>query len=302
MILSHNELTARAGTMDALQQTSAVQKAARELIDTFEKRHPTVPIRIFGSIAVAMSCPDFSELAGMLGRKGLGDIDLVTLPRCRGEIREAMADVGFSETADSPLFEFQSRRMRFVSERYRTNLEVFLDPLVFTHTIHVKQQITGGIGLLPLSYLALLKLIYNKDDQAGEASREYTSRLTGEYVELRLDRKSYDQFVDLIVLFAHHSLSPKAGEPILSAEILRLTQRSWGLHQTISNNLDRLEQFAREAPLPSQEVSDRVLASIVGLRAEINRGSKAVMWHLCGVLHRFLGVPYENDVEEASFV
>ncbi len=288
--------------MAEVPHTDSVRRAAEHLMTTFRNEHPNLAIRVFGSMAVAMSCPDHFAMTGELGRRAVGDIDLVTLGHSRKSlIKAAMKHAGFAETQDSAISSTLFQRLRFGSDIHGCKVEVFLDPLVFTHTVHIAREITGGIDILAFPYLVLLKLIFNRQRPADRPAMPIPYRDSGisQKRELRLDRKSYDQLVDLLVLFARHAAA-SPNEPILTPEILALTRRSWGLHRTITNNLDRLELFSTEKLADRPLVRESVLRGISQLREEMNRGSKAIGWHVFGALHRCFNIPFENLVEDGG--
>jgi hypothetical protein len=223
-----------------------------------------IPLRLFGSAAVAVKCPQYTFLWEELGRAEIRDIDLVTLPKYRRCIRRALLDKEFVEDSGNVLTNAQYERLYFYRDDLRPfTIEFFSNPLIFHHKIDVGQQL--GIEAETLS---LADLVVSK---------------------LQWERISSDtaQLIDLSVLFAEHQVAAIGRSDGISADrLLALARRDWCLWRTMRQNLRELSDYV-DSRFQNEALRNKVLLNISTLDSLLNPLSNTTLrWKLQQLAHK----------------
>lgn len=223
---------------------------ARQLLDCAEGRNLT--IRLMGGIAVRVRCPGQEATFRRFGRH-YSDVDLVGVGRQAKALRDSFAALGYAE--DSHVY-IDSGGTRVVAYRpsSSTHVDVFFDDLEFCHTIPLKGRLERDEPTLPLAELVLQKL------QIVEINRK--------------------DLIDIVVLMLEHPLGSSDQEEINIDRIAQLAAEDWGLWRTMTMNLDRTRQFAREAAELDEEQRTRTLAQLDALRGRIEDVPKGMRWRM----------------------
>ena len=113
-------------------------------------------IRVLGSIAVALHCPNAGALiAGF--KRTYADIDFVGYGRDAKEIAAAIGGLGYIEDRQIYIFS-EGRRAIFDHPSADIHIDVFYDRLEFCHVIPLDGRLEADAPTIPLAELLLSKL------------------------------------------------------------------------------------------------------------------------------------------------
>jgi hypothetical protein len=251
-------------------------QAERDLFENELKRileagdRANVNLRVIGSLAFQMHCPNYGYLQAALGR-AYTDIDFAGYKKETKVIKDLMFSLGYEE----------DREVFIVSEGYRSifnsthsnlHVDVFYDKLDFCHLISWNGRLEVDKPTIPLAEMVLEKM---------------------QIVEI-----CEKDIIDTIMLLLEHHLGSNDHETINIARIAQLCAKDWGLWRTTTMNLEKVSTLAQgyEVLEPSQKahVASQVKAALEKIEAE----PKAVAWRLrARVGDR---VKWYKDVDEVS--
>lgn len=246
--------------MTARDQTAVVLD--RELLETEVARIVEAvagagrTIRVTGSIAVALHCPDARALLPSFART-YADIDLAAYRRDARSIAVALGELGYVEDREITIAS-EGRRSIFDHPGLRIHLDVFYDRLEFCHVIPLEGRLEADSPTIPLAELLLSKLQI-----------------------VKLNEKDA---VDTILLLLDHELGEGDGDDgggrIDLGRIARLAAEEWGLWRTLHQNLDKVGALAAGYPQLSDAQRERVAAAIATLLARIDAEPKPLAWRM----------------------
>jgi hypothetical protein len=218
------------GIMPALndEQRSYMHEAI-PLIEEGETRG--IPLRLLGSTAVLLNCPNHVALYQEMDRR-LTDIDVVAYLKKDRQLDAMLADLGYVVKGGRGVtMEVFLSRMIYVNEETdRRSVDVFFDKLDFCHPIDFTNRLdVGDFYTIPLSDLLLEKM---------------------QIVEI-----NEKDLKDMLLLLLEHEFSQ---EEHLGIGIERLTSvlcSDWGFYYTATQNLKKLVEYARASDwlTPSQK-------------------------------------------------
>lgn len=248
-------------------KNNIILDSAKHLIDELKSTFQHIPVRLFGSTAVALLCPDQIFLWDMLGRNEVTDIDLVTKFHFRSDIYHAMHKLGYK------VRNALQERLLFYPDNGTYLIEIFFEPLQFHHTIRLNPYPTIQPYTICLTDLVLSKL--------------------------QFEELSDDQLIDLSVIFASHQVSSDFREAISGSHIAHIAANDYDFHKTIQGNLDIFYEFAsthcQDIPDTLESINQRVQT----LRYFINKQPKTNMWKIRKIINRLIpnlpvGRPVDN--------
>ncbi len=114
------------------------------------------PIRVLGSIGVALHCPDARALLPSFERT-YADIDFAAYRRDGKEVAAAIVDLGYIEDREVSILS-EGRRSIFDHPSGQVHLDVFFDRLEFCHVIPLAGRLEVDTPTIPLAELVLSKL------------------------------------------------------------------------------------------------------------------------------------------------
>ena len=217
-----------------------------------------VPLRMIGSLAVALRCPRRRDLAALLGRRPPRDIDLVTYARHEAAVERLLQDAGY--LPDPRLRhsrEFGVKRLIYQRPAGGpgggAKVDVFIDELVMAHTVDFAGRLELDEPTVTLADLLLSKL--------------------------QIHEITEGDLIDLAVLLAEHDLDGGRGG-IDAGHVGRVLGADWGFHHSALGNLDRLAAaIGRWPPLPDG-VAERLAGQAAALRDAIEAAPKTRRWRL----------------------
>jgi hypothetical protein len=229
---------------------TAVQREAIEMVRESQERGVTV--RVLGSAGVRMHCDHAAELLDQLERPAK-DIDVVTLKRCRNQLREVLEGRGYVIDRDM-LVAMEGQRYLYRHPDTGLEIDVFVDQLEFCHTLDMRGRLDQHEVTIPLEELVLHKL--------------------------QIVKLTTKDFMDLATLLAAHDVRDEGGhEQIDAGYIANLLARDWGFHRTAVENLTRVGERVSQVVAHS-EPRARAVEGIERLQAAIERVPKSMSWRL----------------------
>jgi len=229
------------------------------------------PVRLMGSVAVALRCAHAPRLWKRLARAEPADIDLVAHRRHRGLLLKRMRELGLVEDSRGVVRRTLWGRLLLYTPAPSYPVEVFFDPLDFHHRLRLGHRLALDGLTIPLPELTLSKLQYQRLDD--------------------------DQKKDLLVLLREESFASDGAESP-ARRIAHVLSSDWPLWRTTMDNLIAVEQFAKQVLAPEPQELAAVLSSIEAIRTLVASGYKRPAWRVRAFFQRLVpGFPVGRHVE-----
>jgi hypothetical protein len=211
-----------------------------------------VLLRVIGSLAFQMHCPQFGYLQAAMGR-AYTDIDFAAYGSQSKQIGQLMTSLGYQENREVFI---NSEGERAIYDKPATGLhvDVFYDKLDFCHTIYWKDRLEVDSPTIPLAELLLEKMQIVKINEKD--------------------------VIDTIMLLLEHPLEEGDEEKINIARVARLCAADWALWRTTTMNLDKVQQLAQGYSQLSAEQKTRVQEQVQSALAHLEREPKPMAWKL----------------------
>lgn len=209
-------------------------------------------LRVIGSLAFQMHCPQFGYLQAAMGR-AYTDIDFAAYGKQSKQIQELLTSLGYRENREI-FINSEGERAIFDKPETGLHVDVFYEKLDFCHTISWKDRLEVDSPTIPLAELLLEKMQI-----------------------VKLNEKDV---IDTIMLLLEHPLGDSDDESINIKRVATLCADDWGLWRTTTMNLDKVQKLAQgyEQLTPEQKakVEEQVRAALTRLEAE----PKSLAWKL----------------------
>lgn len=179
-------------------------------------------LRLFGGVGFYLRAADRSMFE-RLGRDPIRDLDFIGVSDERGAYKQLFTDLGYEIDQDL-LVAGEGRR--FLFRRAGDDgweVDLFIDRLQMCHTLDLRRR----LDLHPLT-VPLIDLLLQK------------------FQIVDLTRKD---MADVVVLLASHDLGSQRDDAIDVEHAASLLGDDWGFYYTVTQNLERIREFAREASL-----------------------------------------------------
>lgn len=209
-------------------------------------------LRVIGSLAFQMHCPEFGYLQAAMGR-AYTDIDFAAYSRQTRQISELMAGMGYVENREVFI---GSEGERAIFDKTGTNLhvDVFYEKLDFCHTIFWKDRLEVDSPTIPLTELLLEKM--------------------------QIVQINEKDIIDTIMLLLEHPLGDVDDETINTKLAAQLCASDWGLWRTTTMNLEKVKQLAHHYTQLSAEQKSKVESQVDAILARLNDEPKPLAWRL----------------------
>lgn len=211
------------------------------------------PLRVLGSIGVALHCPDARALLPAFERT-YADIDFAAYARDTRAITGALAELGYREDREVSITSEGRRAIFDHPTAPQVHLDVFYDQLEFCHRIPLAGRLDADRPTIPLAELVLSKLqivkINNKD------------------------------IVDTILLLLDHELGAGDADVIDVERIARLCADDWGLWRTLTMNIGKVRFLAASYPQLDADQRARADARAAALKDAIDAVPKSFGWRM----------------------
>lgn len=211
------------------------------------------PLRVLGSIGVALHCPDARSLLPSFERT-YADIDFAAYTRDARAITSALAKLGYREDREVSITSEGRRAIFDHPTSPQVHLDVFFDELEFCHRIPLAGRLEVDRPTIPLAELLLSKLQIVKINEKD--------------------------VVDTILLLLDHELGAGDADVIDIGRIARLCADDWGLWRTLTMNLEKVRSLADGYPQLDSAQRTRANAQAVALKTAIDAAPKSFGWRM----------------------
>ena len=211
-----------------------------------------IPIRVLGSIAVAMHCPDAAVLLPSFERT-YADIDFVAYRKGAKSLAAILTGMGYLDDREVYIGS-EGARSIFDDPARRIHLDVFYDRLEFCHVIPLAGRLDADGPTIPLAELLLSKLQIVKINEKD--------------------------VVDAILLLLDHPLGQGDDGTIDLGRIARLAADEWGLWRTLTQNLEKVAALAAGYPQLDDGQRARVAAATAAVKDAIDGEPKPMAWRM----------------------
>lgn len=209
-------------------------------------------MRVIGSLAFQMHCPQFGYLQAAMGR-AYTDIDFGAYSRQSKQIQELMNSLGYVENREVFIVS-EGERAIFDKPGTGLHVDVFYEKLDFCHTIFWKDRLEVDSPTIPLTELLLEKMQIVKINEKD--------------------------VIDTIMLLLEHPLGDVDTETINLKLAAQLCANDWGLWRTTTMNLDKVKQLAQGYTQLTPEQKTKVTAQVDEILARLEQEPKPLAWRL----------------------
>jgi hypothetical protein len=250
------------------EQETKFEALLNEFMDRAAEHRAT--IRVIGSLAFRLRCPDYKHIEYENGRY-LTDIDLITYSRDIAGVQDMFEEMGWEENMNI-LRLFGDKRRIFHHPELPLHSDVFLDKLRFCHEIDFRGRLEIESLTIPLVDLLLEKL------QIVEINRK--------------------DLVDIVVLLSQYPVSetPDTMDSIDGSRIASLCGGDWGWWRTATMNISKARDFAGD--FLKDDEARTVLERLDSLSSLIQKRPKSLRWKIRSVVGE--RAKWYREVEEVE--
>jgi hypothetical protein len=209
-------------------------------------------LRVIGSLAFQMRCPQFGYLQAALGR-AYTDIDFAAYSKQCTPIQGLLTSLGYTENREVFI---GSEGIRAIFDKPETGLhvDVFYEKLDFCHTINWKDRLEVDSPTIPLAELLLEKMQIVKINEKD--------------------------VIDTIMLLLEHPLGDGDQETINIQRVAKLCAEDWGLWRTTTMNLDKVQKLAQGYEQLTAEQKQKVETQVKTAFVHLESEPKPMAWKL----------------------
>ena len=226
------------------------EKELKAILKASEEQN--ILLRVIGSLAFQMHCPQFGYLQQAMGR-AYTDIDFGAYSRQAKQIAELMAGMGYVEHREVYIGS-EGERAIFDKPETGLHVDIFYEKLDFCHTIYWKDRLEVDSPTIPLAELLLEKM---------------------QIVEI-----NEKDIIDTIMLLLEHPHGDNDNEVINIKLVAQLCANDWGLWRTTTMNLEKVKQLAHHYTQLAPEQKEKVESQVIECLARINEEPKPLAWRL----------------------
>ncbi len=209
-------------------------------------------LRVIGSLAFQMHCPQFGHLQAAMGR-AYTDIDFAAYSKQTKQIQAMMAGLGYVENREVFI---SSEGERAIYDKADTGLhvDIFYEKLDFCHAIYWAGRLEVDSPTIPLTELLLEKM--------------------------QIVQINEKDVIDTIMLLLEHPLGDEDREIINIKLAAALCANDWGLWRTTTMNLDKVKQLAQGYSQLTPEQKANVVLQVDKALARLNNEPKSLAWRM----------------------
>lgn len=209
-------------------------------------------LRVIGSLAFQMHCPQFGYLQAAMGR-AYTDIDFGAYGRQSKQISGLMASLGYTDNREV-FIASEGERAIFDKPSTGLHVDIFYEKLDFCHAIYWKDRLEVDSPTIPLTELLLEKM--------------------------QIVRINEKDVIDTIMLLLEHPLGDVDKETINIKRAAALCANEWGLWRTASMNLNKVKQLAQSYEQLTPEQKTKVESQVNEILARLDKEPKPIAWRL----------------------
>jgi hypothetical protein len=209
-------------------------------------------LRVIGSLAFQMHCPQFGYLQAALGR-AYTDIDFAAYGKQSKQIQELLTSLGYKEHREV-FINSEGERAIFDKPETGLHVDVFYEKLDFCHTIYWKDRLEVDSPTIPLAELLLEKMQIVKINEKD--------------------------VIDTIMLLLEHRLGEGDYETINTNRVAKLCADNWGLWRTTTMNLDKVRLLAQGYEQLTAEQKSNIEEQVQTALSRLEAEPKPLAWKL----------------------
>lgn len=211
-----------------------------------------VILRVIGSLAFQMHCPQFGYLQAAMGR-AYTDIDFAGYRGQTREIKGLMGRLGYTENREVFIVS-EGERSIFDRPEVGLHVDVFYDKLDFCHTIFWEGRLEVDHPSIPLAEMLLEKM--------------------------QIVQINEKDIIDTIMLLLEHPFGEGDTETINMGRISKICGSEWGFWRTVSMNLDKVRLLAQGYDQLSDEQKKQVTNQVDHALDHMEKEPKSLAWKL----------------------
>lgn len=211
-----------------------------------------VVLRLLGSLAFQLHCPQFGGLQAKMGR-AYTDLDFASYSRQAKRVSELMARLGYQENREIFVVTEGSRAI-FENGSNRLHVDVFYEKLDFCHVIPWNGRLEADEPTIPLAEMLLEKM--------------------------QIVQINEKDVIDTIMLLLEHPLGAGDHEMINMNRVAGLCGSDWGLWRTVTMNLDKVARLVQGYPQLEAAAKARVAEQVGAALGRIEAEPKSMAWRL----------------------
>jgi hypothetical protein len=209
-------------------------------------------LRVIGSLAFQMHCPQYGYLQAALGR-AYTDIDFAAYSRQSKQIQALMTALGYTENREV-FIASEGERAIYDKASGGLHVDIFYEKLDFCHAIYWKDRLEVDAPTIPLTELLLEKM--------------------------QIVQINEKDVIDTIMLLLEHPLGDTDTETINIKRTAALCASDWGLWRTTTMNLDKVKQLAYGYPQLSADHKAKVEAQVNEILTRLEKEPKPLAWRM----------------------
>lgn len=209
-------------------------------------------MRVIGSLAFQMHCPQFGYLQQAMGR-AYTDIDFAAYNSQAKQIQGLLTAMGYVENREVYIAT-EGERAIFDKPGTGLHIDIFYEKLDFCHTIYWKDRLEVDSPTIPLAELLLEKM--------------------------QIVQINEKDVIDTIMLLLEHSLGDADAETINIKRTAALCANDWGLWRTTTMNLDKVKQLAQGYEQLTSDQKTKVTAQVDEILRRLESEPKPLAWRL----------------------
>lgn len=224
------------------------------IVESAERRN--VLLRVMGSIAFRIHCPNFSYLAERMERK-LTDIDFASYTKESGKVDDLLRDLGYTTQSYVQLaVATMGRSIYWNKDRPSMHVDVFWDRLSMNHTVDFKNRLENDKPTIPLPELLQEKF---------------------QIVNINLK-----DVKDVIMLIREHDVSEgETGSEVIDMPgIIKVLSNDWGYCYTFTENIKKVMHLLSQFETLSEEDRHIVSTRLSKMLNAIESAPKSYKWKL----------------------
>jgi len=209
-------------------------------------------MRVIGSLAFQMHCPQFGYLQAAMGR-AYTDIDFAAYSNQNKQISTLMAGLGYTENREV-FIGSEGERAIFDKPGTGLHVDIFYEKLDFCHAIYWKDRLEVDSPTIPLTELLLEKM--------------------------QIVQINEKDIIDTIMLLLEHPLGDIDHETINIKLAAQLCANDWGLWRTTTMNLEKVKQLAHHYTQLTPDQKAIVETKVNETISRLNNEPKPMAWRL----------------------
>ena len=209
-------------------------------------------LRVIGSLAFQMHCPQFGYLQAAMGR-AYTDIDFAAYSKQTKQTQAMMAGLGYVENREV-FIASEGERAIYDKADIGLHVDIFYEKLDFCHAIYWAGRLEVDSPTIPLAELLLEKM--------------------------QIVQINEKDVIDTIMLLLEHPLGNEDKETINIKLAAALCANDWGLWRTTTMNLDKVKQLAQGYSQLTPEQKSNVVSQVDKALARLNNEPKSLAWRM----------------------